>query len=129
MQDVTYKGKVSFGIDSTTYSHLPAWSDLVRQKKQLVRILWLDAYFTSLMAVAIASNYFEKYNWWQASLFIIAIAGVVMLFSTIISYFSLFVKFRQTEREIRKLIYQDILFQLKNNVGKDANVSREKELV
>jgi hypothetical protein len=115
MHDTIYKGKLSFGIDSTTYSHLPAWNDLVKQKKQIVKLFWIDAFFTSFMAVLIAGNFFEAEiaNWWKDLIRLILVAGIVMIFCVIGTYFSLFVKFRQTEREVRKLIYQDILFQLK----------------
>lgn len=115
MQDVIYKGKLSFGIDSTNYSHLPAWNNLVKQKKQLAKLFWVDAFFTSFMAVLIAGNFFEAEiaNWWKDLIRLMLVAGIVMIFSVIGTYFSLFVKVRQTEREVRKLIYQDILFKLK----------------
>ena len=117
MQDVIYKGRLSFGIDSTTYDHLPAWSSLVKEKKQLVRLFWLNAAFLSFITVFIAGDFFELplINWWKDFVRLTLVAGFVMIVAVIGMYFSLFTKFRQTEREVRKLIYQDILFQLKKS--------------
>ncbi|MBC7863497.1 MAG: hypothetical protein IAF38_11010 [Bacteroidia bacterium] len=115
MQDVIYKGKLSFGIDSTTYDHLPAWNGLVKEKKQLVRLFWANAAFLSFMTVFIAGDFFEipLINLWRDIIRLMLMAGFVMIVAVMGMYFSLFTKFRQTEREVRKLIYQDILFQLK----------------
>jgi hypothetical protein len=51
-------------------------------------------------------------NWIKALAYWLLMSGVIMLFYVFSSYYSLFFQFRQTEREVRKLIYQDILFQL-----------------
>jgi hypothetical protein len=122
LQDVVNKGRFSFGMDSGSYGHLPAWKELLLKKKQMVRMTWLNAFFVSLMAVGIAGDYFEKFgeNWIKTLLTLICVAVVCMLFYTIIGFYSQFYHFRQTERVVRKLIYQDILSQLKKE---------EKELV
>ena len=115
MQPILRRGELSFGIDSTTYGHLPAWNNLVTQKKKLMKWVWIDACFMSLTAIAFAGNYFEKFgqNWLKALVSLIVVSGFIMILYVISSFYTLFFKFRQTEREIRKLIYQDILFQLK----------------
>ncbi|HEV7333205.1 MAG TPA: hypothetical protein VGN63_19375 [Flavisolibacter sp.] len=116
MKEITTKGKLSFGVDSTSYAHLPAWKELVQQKKKLVRWIWVDAFFLSLTVVFIASDYADKFaeNWLKAALSLLFISGMVLLFFVVTAYYSLFYRFRKTEREVRKLIYQDILFRLKN---------------
>lgn len=116
MQPLLNRGELSFGIDSTTYGHLPAWNDLVTQKKKLKRWMWIDACVVALTAVAFAGDYFNNFahNWLQALLSLVMVSGIIMLFFVFSSFYTLFIKFRQTEREVRKLIYQDILFQLKN---------------
>ena len=116
LKEITSKGKLSFGIDSTTYAQLPAWKSLVQQKKKLVRWIWVDAFFLSLTVVFIASDYAEKFaeNWWKAALSLLLISAMVMLFFVVTAYYSLFYRFRKTEREVRKLIYQDILIRLQN---------------
>ena len=117
LKEITTKGKLSFGIDSTTYAHLPAWKSLVQQKKKLVRWIWVDAFFLSLTVVFIASDYAGKFaeNWLKALLGLLLISGMVLLFFVVTAYYSLFYRFRKTEREVRKLIYQDILFRLQNS--------------
>lgn len=117
LKEITTKGKLSFGIDSTTYAHLPAWKNLVQQKKKLVRWIWVDAFFLSLTVVFIASDYADKFsaNWLKAALSLFFISGMVLLFFVVTAYYSLFYRFRKTEREVRKLIYQDILYRLQNS--------------
>ena len=111
MQEMIWKGRLSFGVNESDYAHLPAWNDLVLKKKRLVRWVWIDAFLLSLIVVSIISDVWEKFdqNWWKAVIYWVLTAAVVMLFWTIGSYYSLFAHFRQTEREVRKLIYQDIL--------------------
>ena len=115
MQDIILKGKLSFGIDSTTFGHLPAWQDLVKKKKRLVKMVWLNALFTSLMVVFISGDFFTMQitDWWKDAIKLILTAVIVMLFYVISSFYSMFYEFRKTESEVRKLIYQDILFRLK----------------
>lgn len=122
LKEITTKGKLSFGVDSTTYAHLPAWKALVQQKKKLVRWIWIDAFFLSLTVVFIASDYAEKFseNWLTAVLSLFLISGMVLLFFVVTAYYSLFYRFRKTEREVRKLIYQDILFRLQNEQNKQV---------
>ena len=115
MQDLTLKGKLSFGIDSVSYGHLPGWSTLVKQKKHMVKMVWLNAFFLSLIVVSIVGDYFDKYgqNWLKAVLVILAVTAIVMIVYVMAFFYNMFYHFRQTEREVRKLIYQDILQQLK----------------
>lgn len=122
MRELTLKGKLSFGVDATTYGKLPAWNDLVKQKKHLVKMVWLDAFFVSLMIVFVLGDVSEKFeqNWLKAVFGLLVLSALVMLFYVIGAFYSLFYHFRQTEREVRKLIYQDILSQLKKE---------EKEIV
>jgi hypothetical protein len=118
MQDVINKGKLSFGIDSTTYSHLPAWPALVRESKQLKKLFWVEVFFIAFMTLLMGGNYFENGVWWKDLIRLIISAGIAMIFGVAVYYFSFFVRVRRTEREVRKLIYQDILFQL-NKEGKE----------
>lgn len=115
MQDTIYKGRFSFGIDETTYGHLPAWKAVVRQKKIMLRSIWITAFTEALLAVVVLTDFSEKFgqNWIKALAGLLLLSGLMMLFYFIGAFYSLFVQFRQTEREVRRLIYQDILFQLK----------------
>src|SRR6476620_8666555 len=105
MRDLTLKGKLSFGVDSSSYGNLPAWNELVKRKKQLVKMVWMDAFFLSLMIVFVISDVTEKFaqNWLKAIVGLIVMAAIVMLFYVIGAFYSLFYHFRQTEREVRKL--------------------------
>ena len=122
MQEVIQKGKFSFGVDADTFGKLPAWKDLVKQKKNLVKWIWIDAFFVSFTIVFITGDYIDQFsqNWMAALVKISVLAGGIMLFYLITAFFTLFLKFRQTEREVRKLIYQDILIQLQKEEKKAA---------
>lgn len=114
MEDVTYKGKFSFGLPSKDYAHLPAWNSLKKQKSIMVRLVWIEGVFLSLTVVGMTSDIWDKFseNWWKALLAYILLSFVVLIFFILLTYFNLFTQFRQTEREIRKLIYQDILHKM-----------------
>ena len=112
MQEVTLKGKLSFGIDSTTYSHLPNWKNLVEKKNHLVKWLWLNAAFLSFIVTAIVSDTFSSFQW-ISILKWIGVSVTVLFFVVIFFFYALFFQFRRTEREVRRLIYEDILHQLK----------------
>lgn len=115
MQEVIQKGKLSFGIDANRYGQLPGWNELVKQKKHMVKMVWINAFFLSLIVVGIVGDFFDKFseNWWKAVLGILAMSTLVMVFYVMAFFYNIFYHFRQTEREVRKLIYQDILSQLK----------------
>jgi hypothetical protein len=108
------RGRFSFDMDSTTYGHLPAWQDLAKQKKSLVKWIWIDAVFLSLFLVGLAGDYWERFaqNWWKAALTLLATSAIFMFLYIILAYYNLFVKFRMVDRQARKLIYQDILYRL-----------------
>lgn len=121
MDEVNYKGKLSFGVEAAKYNHLPAWNDLLQQKKKLQRWIWIDAFLLSVTVVVMTKDVFSLFiaSWWKTLLGLVLTSGAIMLFFVIGAYYTLFAKFRQTEREVRKLIYQDILFQL-SKTKKDA---------
>ncbi|HEU4903417.1 MAG TPA: hypothetical protein VFT06_11515 [Flavisolibacter sp.] len=114
LQEIVYKGRLSFGVDSTVFGHLPAWKALVKQKKHLVKWIWIDAFLVSVTIIFVTGDYYEKFaqNWLKATTALVLLSGCIMLFYVITAFYTLFYKFRKTEREIRKLIYQDILFQV-----------------
>ena len=115
MQEVVLKGKLSFGIDSTSFGNLPAWKDLVKQKKHMMKMVWVNAFFLSLIIVCIVSDFSEKFseNWLKAFLSLLFLSILIMIVYVMAFFYNIFYHFRRTEREVRKLIYQDILFQLK----------------
>ena len=114
LDTIWQKERFSFGMDSKKFSHLPAWKNLVAKKKQLISLTWLNAFVLSLTVIAISTEIWNKFqvNWIKALVYWLLMSGVIMLFYVFSSYYSLFFQFRQTEREVRKLIYQDILYQL-----------------
>jgi hypothetical protein len=54
MDDIRLRGKLSVGISSKEYGHLPAWNNLVKKKK------FLDAFFLSLMVVTITGDIWDN---------------------------------------------------------------------
>lgn len=115
MQEVILKGKLSFGIDSRSYSHLPNWDNLVQKKKHLIKHFWANSFFLSLALTGMFTDVWETLdvNWLRSVLKWILLSGVATLLWVAISFYSMFFHFRKTEREVRRLIYEDILYQLK----------------
>jgi hypothetical protein len=111
MNDVLYKGKLSFGVDPKVYGHLPSWDSLLKNKKTLVRTFWIGSFGLSILIVSLTTKLWDhlQENWWKAIILLIATSIVVTLLNVIWFSFSLFTQVRQTEREVRKLIYEDIL--------------------
>jgi hypothetical protein len=114
LDTIWQKERFSFGMEAKKFAHLPAWKNLVTKKKELINLTWLNAFALSFTVIAISSEIWNKFqiNWIKALVYWLLMSGVVMLFYVFSSYYSLFYRFRQTEREVRKLIYQDILYQL-----------------
>jgi len=114
LKEISIQGKLSFGIDSASYCHLPAWKDLLIKKKKLVRWIWIDALCLALFVVLMTTENWKVFSedWVKAILGILGLSIVVMVFFIITAYYSLFFRFRQVEREVRKLIYQDLLKRL-----------------
>lgn len=115
IQDMIGRGRFSFGMDATTYGHLPGWEALVKEKRKLTRWIWIDAVFLSLFIVFLAGDYWAAFgnSWWKAVIKLLATSGIILLLYVVLSYYNLFVKFRMVDRQARKLIYQDILYRLK----------------
>ena len=114
MADTLWNGKISFGMDPGNYEHLPAWKTLVQKRKMMVRGIWIQAFILAMIVVGITSdirNQFEL-NWVKALTGWLLLAVFVMVLFVIQFFYSVFVSFRNTEREIRKLIYQDLLLKL-----------------
>ncbi len=81
----------------------------------MVKQLRINACWLSVSAVLFLGDYIEKFeqNWIKAFLVLVCVAGIFAVVFVITSFYSQFYNVRQTERVVRKLIYQDILFQLK----------------
>lgn len=121
LKEIHLKGKLSFGIDSTSYGHLPAWKDLLIKKKKLVRWIWFDALCLSIFVVLMTTDSWKIFSedWMKALIGILGLSIVVMVFFVITAYYSLFFRFREVEREVRKLIYQDLLKRLEEEGVKE----------
>lgn len=121
MMEVTGKGKLSFGIHSKEFSHLPSWNILVKNKKKLVSLFWSGGFILSFLIVGATGNIWDKLeqNWLKAIVNWVLTSAFIMFFYVLWFYFSLFVQIRQTERQIRKLIYEDILDQLQKTARAD----------
>lgn len=126
INDVLYKGRLSFGVDPKLYSHLPAWTELLNQKRTFKRSFWAGSFGLALVISSVTMDLWEKLqqNWWKALIMLVLTSMVIALFNIALAYFSLFVTVRKTEREVRKLIYQDILSKLD-----EAPVVKEKAVL
>ena len=115
LKELTSQGKLSFGVSSKDFGHLPSWKELVKKKKKLLQLIWTGSFVLSFCIVGTTFSFDEDLgeNWIRTIISWIAVSVCIMLFHVIWFYYSIFFHFRQTEREVRKLIYEDILHQLK----------------
>ncbi|HWJ89860.1 MAG TPA: hypothetical protein VNR87_02045 [Flavisolibacter sp.] len=115
MQDAIWKDRISFGMESAKYAHLPAWKELVRKKKKLVRSTWINAYIVSLIIVFYSQDVVHNFSahWVKTLVSWMVVSAIVMLFYVISYYYNIFFQVRDAETEARKLIYQDLLDQIK----------------
>lgn len=114
MQEVFQYGKFSFGLNARNFSHLPAWKELLRRKNLLVRIFWTNAFLLSFIMGGLGGHIWNQpgESWLKLVGGWILLSLFLMLVYVIGTYFGTFVYFRKTEREVRKLIYQDLLYQI-----------------
>ncbi|MFL5810437.1 MAG: hypothetical protein ACJ749_13010 [Flavisolibacter sp.] len=114
MQDVMWKSRISFGMDARKYGHLPAFKELVRKKKKLVRSTWIYAYILSLIIVFCSEDVMHNFsvNWWKTIVSWLILSAVVMVIFLVHYNFIIFAQVRDTETEVRKIIYQDMLDQI-----------------
>jgi hypothetical protein len=111
MNEVVNEGKLSFGLHSKDYKHLPSWNDLVRNKKKLVRVFWINCLLISFLIVGFTYSFGNNLdqNWVKSIIVVVGYSLGVTLLYVLGFYFSQFYHVRKTEREVRKLIYEDIL--------------------
>jgi len=112
LNDVIWKGKFSFGLDARQYSHLPAWSRVVQKKKFLVRQVWLNSVVLALLSAGILHGFYSDAPVTSPATWLL-LPFAVMIFWTAGCFTTLFFHFRKAEREVRRLLYEDILHQLK----------------
>lgn len=114
LNEVIGKGKLSFGVSSKEFGYLPSWAELIKKKKKLVKLVWIGSFISSFCIVGMVYSFDNNFNgsWPKIIVNWVASSLFIMFFYVLWSYYSLFLHFRQTEREIRKLIYEDILHQL-----------------
>ena len=62
MNEVTNKGRLSFGIEVARYQELPAWQTLLKEKSRMVKMMWITTFFDSLLIVAVVGDFFEKFE-------------------------------------------------------------------
>ena len=115
MKHDVYNNKFQLLTESKSTSHLPSRKILQLKKKNIIRWIWINAILLSLLIACMITEVWEKLDQNRfATLFtwllLSALATLLYVFS---AYQSIYLKFRQTKREVRKLIFQDLLLQLK----------------
>lgn len=114
MEPIMKAGKLSFGMDQREYGHLPSWKDLVRQKKLMMKMAWYMGIIDALFIVFFISDIWQKIeeNWIRGIAIWLSFSAIVLFLHFVWTYQSMFIQFRQTEREVRKLIYEDLLHEM-----------------
>ena len=118
MDDVIWKGKFSFGLNAREWSHLPSWTTFLKKHRSMVRWAWISAFVLTFLTISfLRPDLYEQIG--QDPLAgiakLIGIGFVIGLFCVMGDFLMLFTLFRDAEREVRKLIYEDILVRIEHN--------------
>jgi hypothetical protein len=92
MNEVVNEGKLSFGLHPKDYKHLPSWNDLVRNKKKLVRVFWVNCFLVSFLIVGFSYSFGNnmEQNWVKSIIVVVGYSLGVTLLYVLGFYFSLF---------------------------------------
>ncbi|MGZ5192255.1 MAG: hypothetical protein ACXWCZ_14695 [Flavisolibacter sp.] len=115
MNGILYKSQFQSVINSKSYKHFPSWKGLQEKKKNIIRWIWIDAILLSILTTGMITEVWEKFeqNWFATVFTWLFLSAAAMLLYVISTYHTIYLKFRQTEHEVRKLIFQDLLLQLR----------------
>ncbi len=111
--EYTKRGRFNFGIVQQQYGHLPSWALFVQGKKKLVRLIWIQAFFSALMAFAFADNW--DHEWWKIIIKMLIGALLFTLFFNIHAYFFIAFEVNRVQKKVQRLLYEDLLHQLEQN--------------
>jgi hypothetical protein len=110
-QEYVRSGRFSFGLIKQQYEGLPSWGSFVKAKKRLVRLIWVEAFFTMLMAAVFLTDVWDKLeqNWIKALATLLGVTVVMTLFYSVAIFFSIAFEVNKVNKHVRRLIYEDLL--------------------
>lgn len=110
IKEYTRRGRFNFGMNQHQYGHLPSWNFFAADKKKLVKLIWLQAFLSALTAFAFSENWDQE--WWKVIIKMLIGATFFTLFFNITSYFSIAFEVNKVQKQVQKLLYEDLLYQL-----------------
>ena len=110
-QEYVSLGRIGFGLATKDYQHLPSWSNFVAGKKRLQRLIWIQAFFLSLFIYSFSIDLWD-HNWLIVLLKTLTMALVNTLVFTVWVLYSLIFDVNKVQREVKKLLYEDLLQKL-----------------
>ena len=115
MNNAVYEDHLQFVMESESYKQFPSWKPLQQKKKNIIRWIWIDIVLLSILSAGMVTEVWEKLEQkWFASVFTwLFLCATAMLLYVISAYHTIHLKFRQTKREVRKLIFRELLLELK----------------
>lgn len=127
-QEYVRSGRFSFGLIKQQYEGLPSWESFVKAKKRLVRLIWLEAFFTMLMAAIFFTDAWDKFeqNWVKALVTLLAVTVLTTLFYSVSMFFSIAFEVNRVNKQVRRLIYEDLLRKMEEKgEGEEAEGGRK----
>lgn len=107
IKEYVRKGRFNFGMNQQEYGHLPSWPNLVKGKRKLVRLIWLQAFLSALMMYAFMEDWDQP--WLKTLMKMLIGATIFTLFYNITSYFSIAFEVNRVQKQVQKLLYEDVL--------------------
>jgi hypothetical protein len=110
-QEYIRSGRFTFGLIKQQYEGLPSWESFVKARKRLVRLIWLEAFFTMLMAALFFTDALDKFgqNWVKALATLLGVTVVMTLFYSLSMFFSIAFEVNRVNKHVRRLLYEDLL--------------------
>ena len=80
----------------------------------MMKMAWYMGIIDALFIVFFISDIWQKIeeNWIRGIAIWLSFSAIVLFLHFVWTYQSMFIQFRQTEREVRKLIYEDLLHEM-----------------
>jgi hypothetical protein len=116
-KEYVLRGKLNFGINKAHYSHLPSWNEFIKSKRRLLRVIWVEAFTTVFLVATFLPSFWDTRDqeWWKVAIITLAITFFLGGFLVSISFFATAFEVNRVQKNVRRLIYEDILYKIQQN--------------
>lgn len=117
-QEYINRGRFNLGVNAVRFRGLPSYERLLAARKKLVRRIRVDAFFTVfLMTGMMKPDLLDRIAAQPVKtiLAVLATSAIYTLFFSLVIFFSTAFEVVKAEREVRRLIYEELLRELEKS--------------